>query len=119
MSAGEVGRREEDADGCDDEGDGEYPEEEPVDDHGGELPVARDLVRLVVVLDLTRDEAQLVEDGEQLVAHVVQAALLEARAPHVHVVDVDGDRVVHVPDVRQQAARRRVARLQLAHMRLL
>ena len=71
MSPGEVGRREEDADGGDDEGDGEYPEEQSVDDHGGELPVARHVVRLVIVLDLARDEAQLVENGEQLVAYVV------------------------------------------------
>ena len=71
MSSGEVGRREEDADGGDDEGDGEYPEEESVDDHGGELPVSRHLVRLVIVLDLTRDEAQLVENGKEFVAYVV------------------------------------------------
>ena len=50
----------------------ENPEEQPIYYHGGELPVSHLVRGGGVVFDLPGDEAQFVEDAEQLVAYVVR-----------------------------------------------
>lgn len=59
-------RGEEYGDGGDDGEQREDDEAEPVDDHGGELPVIRHLGRLVLLAQLVGDDAQLLEDEGEL-----------------------------------------------------
>lgn len=62
----DVRRGEEYGDGGDDGEQREDDEAEPVDDHGGELPVVRHLGRLVLLAQLVGDDAQLLEDEGEL-----------------------------------------------------
>ena len=125
---------EEDGDGGDDEVRGEDPEAEAVDDHGCKLPLVDLVLRVVAFLHAVRDEAQLAEDRQQLALHRRLEAVVEvveelrgvSRSAVVvdgarvlrAVLAVDGDHVVDVLDIREQTHGGRVARLQLAHLRL-
>lgn len=62
----DVRRGEEYGDGGDDGEESEDDETEPVDDHGGELPVVRHLGRLVLLAQLVSDDTQLLEDEGEL-----------------------------------------------------
>ena len=62
----DVRRREEDGDGGDDGEGREGDQAEPVDDHGSKLPVADDLLLLVVKLHPVHDELELLQDALQL-----------------------------------------------------
>jgi len=73
-------RRGEDGDGGYDEVERENPEAQAVDDHRRELPVVGFLGVVVLVLDLARDEAQLVQYRQQLAAHAVGRLVRTAHA---------------------------------------
>lgn len=62
----DVRRGEEYGDGGDDGEQREDDEAEPIDDHGGELPVVRHFGRLVLLAQLVGDDAQLLEDEGEL-----------------------------------------------------
>ena len=59
-------RGEEDSDGGDDGERRERDQTKPVDDHGSKLPVADDLLLLIVKLHPVRDELELLEDALEL-----------------------------------------------------
>ena len=60
------GHREENGHRRDHEEYGEHEEEQPIYDHGCELPVSRGLVVGVVLLHAGGDELQFVQDGRHL-----------------------------------------------------
>ena len=80
---------EENSEGSDYSEGGESDETEPVDDHGGELPVRQDLGLLVLDLHPVGDELDLLEDALQF--SVAGAGLAGERAS-VGVVMVPNDR---------------------------
>jgi len=105
-------RRSEDGDCRDDKVQREDPEAQPVDHHRRELPVVRFLGVVVLVLDLARDEAQLVEDGQQFAAdaagQVRSHAGAAARRPARRCpAAADGDAVSVVQDVAHLGVGRR------------